>query len=320
MYDSKKLFFFVVPLSTNMKNKFNLRKFFELYPNEQACLDKVFELRYGELMCCPKCAVIDAKFYKVKKRRCYACGECGHHIYPIAGTIMFNSTVPLNLWFYAIYLFSVSKNGISSNELSRTLGISYVTAHKMSSKIRSIMKDEPTKLHGTVHVDESYYGAKGRIQGWGGKGKTILFGMIERKGRVIIKIVPDRRTNTLIPVIKDYVERNSKIHSDKWESYEMLPFLGYKHRIKGENWANTNCIEGYWGNLKKSLRGTHKFISVKYLQSYIDEHSFRHNHRHEENLFEKILSKIGIKEQELPIKSKEQAVIVIQQLRDLLRS
>lgn len=339
MYDSKRLIFFVVPLSTKMKNKFSFKDFLEQYPTEQACLDKVFQMRYGNLMCCPKCAVIDAKFYKLRKRRCYECGECGHHLYPLSGTIMHGSTVPLNVWFYAIFLFAISKNGISSYELERSLGVSYKTALKISRKIRSIMKDGPTKLKGTVHVDESLYGAKakskgwgyrkGRLSkikrgkpkpGWGDKNKTILFGMIETDGRVIIKLVPDRRTGTLTSIIKDNVERNSKIHSDQHEGYHKLGFLDYKHRVKGiHKWTHTNCIEGYWGNLKRSLYGTHNFISRKYLQTYIDEHTFRHSNRTKDNLFELILSKAFVLNEDLPLK-KEQAVFVIQQLTEMLRS
>src|ERR1035441_4559918 len=87
------------------KSKFSLREFLAKYPNEDVCLDTMFKLKYGNLPYCPKCAVVDAKFYRVKNRKSFECGECGYQIYPMADTVMQNSVLPINLWFYALFLF-----------------------------------------------------------------------------------------------------------------------------------------------------------------------------------------------------------------------
>src|SRR5947209_7112677 len=118
--------------------------FFEFsrdYPNEDACLDRLFKERYGgDMLTCPGCGVVDSKFYKLTGRKAYSCVNCRHQVHPLAGTIFHKSDTPLVKWLYALYLFSVSKNGVSAMELQRHLGVTYKCAYRIGSKIRDLMQ------------------------------------------------------------------------------------------------------------------------------------------------------------------------------------
>jgi transposase len=114
-------------------------QFMKDFPNEDVCLDTIFQERYGDVKDCPRCGVIDTKFYRVTGRKCYACMHCSYQLHPLAETIFHKSSTPLKSWFYAIYLFSVSKNGVAAKELERHLGVTYKTAHRMARQIRSLM-------------------------------------------------------------------------------------------------------------------------------------------------------------------------------------
>ncbi len=105
--------------------KFTFSEFIKIYSDNDVCLDIIFNLRYANLEACPGCGIVKPRFYRIKSRKCYECGDCSYQIYPTAGTIMEGSTTSLSTWFYAIYMFSVSKNGVSAKELQRTLGVTY---------------------------------------------------------------------------------------------------------------------------------------------------------------------------------------------------
>lgn len=116
-----------------MKTQFTITEFFKRFPDENSCLNYLMENRYQN--CCPRCGCVNPKFYRIKKRRCFECSECGHQLYPTAGTIMHESKINLQLWFCAIYLFTVSKNSVSAKEIERVLGVAPYTA-------RIIQKDQ----------------------------------------------------------------------------------------------------------------------------------------------------------------------------------
>ena len=155
--------------------------------------------RYGQNHTCPKCER-EAKWYRIKAERAYSCQWCGHHLHPTVGTLFENSRTGLQLWFYAIYLFTTSCHGVPAKELERQLGVTYKTAWRMGHKIRKHMTlvDGEERLSGNVEVDETYVGGKstGRKRGRGAPGKTVVFGMMQRDGDVMTKVVPDARTRT----------------------------------------------------------------------------------------------------------------------------
>lgn len=267
--------------------KYTIGDFNKEFQDENTCLEDVFKRRYGNLKTCPKCKK-DSTFYKVVDRKCYACQFCGHQLHPLAGTIFHKSPTPLKLWYYAIFLFSTSKNGVSAKELQRQLGVTYKTAWRMASQIRKLMRQDGDKLSGVVEADETYIGGY-RKRGQGGKGKTPVLGLVERGGDVRA-IVSSRETHLVLNHVKNNVEKGTAIMSDQFGVYKKLVKLGYGHDSVNHwrkefvrNEVHTNTIEGFWGQLKRSIRGTYTFVSVKHLQSYVNEFAWRYNERNSEN-------------------------------------
>ena len=158
-------------------DKFTFKDFNEKYPDDNACLSEIFENRYGHLKTCPSCKK-ETKFHKVSDRKCYACQYCGFQIHPLANTIFHKSETSLKSWFYAIFLFANSKNGVSGKELQRQLGVTYKTAWRIAKQIRLLFSSDIRKLSNTVEANETYIGGKGRgKRGRGAENKTAVFGL-----------------------------------------------------------------------------------------------------------------------------------------------
>ena len=283
--------------------KYTIEQFRKDYPHDAACLDKLFKLRYGNLEACPICGVCNPEFRRLTTRRAYQCRDCYHQIYPTAGTIFQKTTTPLNYWFYAMYLMTTTRNGVSAKELERSLDITYQTAWRMAKLIRELMgrKPHPGKLKGIVEIDETYIGGpRDAKNGRSNIDKTAVFAMVERRGHVIAKKVEDVKKPTLFSIIDDNVDKTAKVMSDEFKTYVNLADLGYihktiKHQLKryvdGE--ISTNTIEGFFSQLKRMIRGTHIHISKKYVQQYVDECVFRYNNRFApEKMFDEMLSAI----------------------------
>lgn len=256
------------------------------YPDDDACLEAVFQNRFGDLKFCPKCGA-ETNFYKVKKRQCYACQWCAYQLHPLADTIFRKTTTPLKDWFYAIYLFSVSKNGVSAKELERHLGVTYKTAWRMCKQIRLLMKQDTELLGGTVEMDETYVGGRKRgIRGRGAKGKESVIGIAERHGRVKAQVTKDVSNTTMVSLINQNTTKGVLINTDDFRAYAPLKRMGFNHvtikhsqKIWVQGDVHTNTIENFWGQFKNSIRGTYHYVSPKYLQSYVDEFVFRRNLR-----------------------------------------
>lgn len=152
-----------------MPTKLTVREFFKRFPDDDACLHHVMEVRYGTRHACERCGV-DSTFHRLANRKAYSCANCGAHVYPCAGTIFQDSRTPLQLWFYAIFLFVTTRQGVSGKELERTLGVTYKTAWRMGQQIRQLMDkaDGFAMLKGHVEMDEAYVG--GRRPGKRGRG------------------------------------------------------------------------------------------------------------------------------------------------------
>lgn len=179
-------------------------------------------VRYGMESKCPKCER-QTKWSRVSSQRAFAYQFCGHHVYPCVGTPFENSRTSLQLWFYAIYLFTKTRSGVSAKELQRQLGVTYKAAWRMGHEIRKHMAevDGNPPLSGDVEIDETYIGGykEGGKRGRGADGKTILFGMLDRDGDVMTKVVPNVKRDTLQPIITANVEEGSTIHTDEFRAY-----------------------------------------------------------------------------------------------------
>jgi len=262
--------------------RYTFRQFKAEYPDDAACLRAVLENRYGNT--CPRCGVVGVTFHPITGRQGFVCSECDRHIYPLANTIFRSTHVSLWDWFHAIYLFSVSKNGISAKELGRITGFSYKTSWRMCKQIRLLMQQDSVKLTGTVEVDETYIGGKG-TRNWQNE-KTPVYGVAERDGRAkAVVAYGGVNATTAIPFLKATVESGAKVMSDESRIYGRVK-RDFRHAyvthskeeyVRGE--IHTNTIEGFWGLMKTSLRGTYKSVSPKYLQTYVNQYVFMYNYR-----------------------------------------
>jgi transposase-like protein len=273
-------------------------EFFARFPDDDACLSHVMEVRYGLRHVCQACGV-EGTFHKLANRKAFSCSSCGDHVYPCAGTIFQDSRTPLRVWFYATYLFVTTRHGVSGKELQRTLGVTYKCAYRMGMQIRTLMAKAEgfEKMKGHVEIDEAYIGGY-RAHGGPGKGdnKTIVLGIVERGGRTIAKAVPNLRAETVRPFIYENIEAGSAVSTDESAIYDLLKSKGYDHKAvnhgkkqwrkfnyrRGE-YHHTNSVESFWRLFKSSIRSTHIHVSEKYMDRYLKEFTFRSNHREMSN-------------------------------------
>jgi transposase-like protein len=288
--------------------RYTVNDFNAEFPNDDACLECIKERRFpGGVTKCEKCQQ-ERKHYRVSGRTAYACDHCGNHIYPLAGTIFEKSTTSLRLWFYAMYLMGSTRCGISAKQIQRETGVTYKTAWRMFRQIRTLMSEEVQLEGSLVEMDETYMGGrrkgyKGR-PGRGDKKMTPVVGIAERttgNRRVIARATQDVTANTLMGMVKEYVLPESTIFTDDFSGYDRLNKHGFTHRRINHSakiWVmgdiHTNTIEGFWSLVKRGIGGVYHQISQKYLQSYLDEYTFRYNRRDRGNLiFSSLLEKVS---------------------------
>jgi transposase-like protein len=282
------------------KASMTIREFWEKFPDDESCLSHIFESRFGQDYKCPKCSR-KTHWFRIQAERAYSCQWCGHHIHPTAGTLFEDCRTPLRLWFYAIYLFTTSRHGVPAKELERQLGVTYKTAWRMADLIRKHMAevDDEWPLFGDVEIDETYVGGeRPGIRGRGAAGKTVVFGMLQRKGQVMTKVVPDCKRKTLEPIIEENVLDGSTVHTDELHSYKGLGKKGYTHKTVNHGAreyvlrdTHVNGLENFWKHLKGSIRSTHIHVSKKHLHKYAKEFEFRFNSReHPSAMFPALVS------------------------------
>src|SRR3989344_4777494 len=268
--------------------QYSISDFQREFPNDDVCLEYIFRNKFPHAQ----------GYYRVRGRKAYA-DKYGAQIYPLAGTIFEKSDTPLTKWFYAIFLFSSSKNGVAAKELQRQLGVTYKCAWRIGFEIRSLMKQGRGLLDGTVEVDETYIGGRRRMS-VKMSNKTALFGMVERKGRVRAHTLTARETHLILNSIRKNIKPTAHLMTDQFGVYKKAQRLGYmrqavKHALKeyvrGD--VHTNTIEGFWSQLKRSISGTDHSVSRKHLQSYVDEFVYSYNHRASSRpIFEQLLGRI----------------------------
>ena len=163
-----------------MNKKFTIREFQARFPTDEACLEEIKQLKFGDTLDCPKCGK-NNRFYKIKGRMSYSCAFCRHQIYPLKGTIFEKSTTPLRDWMYAIYLMAQTRAGISAKQLERELGVTYKTAWRMFHQIRKLMASDSRDLTGEVEIDEVYMHPNPQRRSTAKKHNSqIVLGMVER--------------------------------------------------------------------------------------------------------------------------------------------
>ncbi|QJG66836.1 IS1595 family transposase [Mycoplasma phocoenae] len=295
-----------------MFNPYDIKNLKKDYGTDKKCLDYIYNLKYKDLNHCLKCGVI-TKHYNVEGTKRYV-AKCGHTLFPCKDTIFENSSTPLSLWFHAIFLFSISKNGVSAKELERSLGITYKTAWRMSHKIRELMNDEGNIMfEGITEVDETYVGGREtnkhqRVRNTDlshFKQKASIMGAKNRdSNKVKFELVNKVDDKTISAFLGTNISKDSTIISDEWKGYQrVLKDVDdwFNHRVVNHSnkeyvryediRVSTNGIEGMWSCLKRGLKGTYIKVSKKHLPYYLNEFEFRQNHN-DDVIFKEIIKNI----------------------------
>jgi transposase-like protein/ribosomal protein L24E len=282
---------------------YTIKDFNKQFPTDDACLDYLFKARFPKGAYCDKCQKV-TPHYRIPKRKVYSCQFCGSHVSPTAGTIFHKSDTSLRSWFHAIFLMASTKTGISAKQLERELGVTYKTAWRIFRQVRRLMAEDVNPLCGHVEVDETYIGGKRQgKRGRGAAGKSVVMGMVERNGNAIAQVVPNVKTNTLLPMIEKRVARENKtiVFTDELPSYNNVERLGYAHEIVQHaakqyvsGIAHVNTCEALWSTIKRGIDGVNHSVSPLYLQSYLDSYVYRYNHRKDDcPMFLNLLGKVA---------------------------
>lgn len=275
-----------------MAKSMTIQQFLHKFPNDDACLEHLFKVRYGSDVACERCGEV-GKFRKLAKMPAYTC-NCGHHIHPMVGTPFSLTRTPLQKWFFAMFLFTTTRNGVSAKEVQRQLGVTYKTAWRMCRLIREYMGyvDGDAPLGGSgkspVEVDKAFIGGKDKR---GQDDKTVVLGMVERDGEIITRVVNSRREFSVMPHIIENVKQGARIMSDEAHAFQNINEQGFNHEtvchkkkeyVRGD--CHTNTIEGFWAWFKRGVSGTHVWVSKKHMPKYLKEFEFRFNLRQQPEL------------------------------------
>jgi transposase len=290
----------------------SLMEFMQEYPDDSACLDRLWRERYapdGHTADCPRCEK-PRRFHRTKTRASYTCDTCGLHIHPMKGTIFQKSTTSLQLWFYAMYLMASTRCGISAKQLERELGVTYKTAWRMFNLIRiELMADDGTPLTGEVEVDETSVEGKPRKKlnaseaaQYRERSRQTVIAAVERGGRVRATVIPSRRGAPLKNTMVEWIDPDAIVYTDEWPAYNFVGrhFAAHSrinHSVRYvDEGTHTNTVEGFFGNLKTGIRGNNKKVSRRWLQGYLNEFVWRYNARQlREPLFSQLLARAANK-------------------------
>lgn len=287
------------------ESQYSLVEFMRDFPDDETCLRWLWNARYNlgdDMAHCERCGEIRLfKRYAAKQpRQDWTCTACGLHVHPTAGTIFHKSSTSLHLWFYAMYLMTSTRCGISAKQLERELGVTYKTAWRMFNLIRNELMEgdeDDSQLSGQVEADEMYVGGRPRLEDQVDRrarlahyhSKAVVFGAVERGGRVRANVVPSRYGTTLTGEVTSMVARGSVLYTDQAKQYHGISAHGYVHHtidhsakqyVRGH--VHTQTIDGFWAQVKNATRGVHHGVSKKWLQSYVSEYAFRWNHREDQ--------------------------------------
>jgi transposase len=303
-------------MSANDRNKptrrpssdstYSLMEFMRDYPDDATCLDLLWRKRFapdGHHAECPKCKR-ERKFHRTKSRASYTCDTCGWHLHPMKGTIFEKSTTSLHLWFYAMYLMTSTRCGVSAKALERELGVTYKTAWRMFNKIRNQLMEQGTEpLTGHVEVDETSVEGRPRkhlplqaAMKLRERSRGTVIAAVERGGEIRVTAIESRRGAPLREQVIEWVDPTAILYTDEWPAYNFASRHFADHSrinhsvcyVDGD--IHTNTVEGFFGNLKTGIRGNYKKVSRKWLQGYLNEFAWRYNNRNDGRaMFEALL-------------------------------
>ena len=273
------------------------------FNDEQVCIDEVAAMRWPDgQISCMGCGEIGNVIWLANQKR-WKCRGCKKQFSVKVGTIFNDSPLGLDKWMVAMWMLANCRNGVSSYEIARTIGITQKSAWHMLHRIRKAMADlTGNKLGGAgqppIEIDETFVGGKVRnmhkskkVKGLSyaaGNGKAIVMGMLERGGKVRAGVIPNRKLEHMKPAVNKNVAELSHIITDEHSCY---PFIAAKdayfheviNHIEGyvRDHVHTNGIENFWSCLKRGLNGTYISVEPIHLDAYVDEQVFRFNNRYD---------------------------------------
>jgi transposase-like protein len=279
-----------------MEKPKTLQQAIKYFSDERVCIDTVAALRWPRGPVCPQCG--HKQHYYLASQRRWKCKNCARQFSVKVGTIFEDSPLPLDKWLCALWMLVNCKNGVSSYEVHRGLGITQKSAWFVLHRLRlALQHGSLVKIGGNgteVEVDETFVGGKARnmhmnvrkrrITGTGYKNKTIAFGMLERGGKVRTTTIDGRTRENLHGEIRKHVSAGSALYSDEWQAYRGLE-SEYVHKVidHAEKYVDgrvhTNGLENFWSLLKRGLNGTYVSVEPFHLFRYLDEQAFRYNNR-----------------------------------------
>ena len=295
-----------------------LQQAIKYFADEQVCIDTVASLRWPNGAVCPKCGHGEHYYLATQKR--WKCKSCKKQFSVKVGTIFEDSAIGLDKWLIALWLLVNCKNGVSSYEIGRDLGITQKSAWFVLQRLRlALHNGNMDKLGGEgkeIEADETFIGGAARfmhparrkrmITERGVKDKTAVMGILERGGQVRAMMVPNRKKHEVQGQIRAHVKAESAIYTDALMSYMGLRDNGFAHEVidHAERYVSgkvhTNGLENFWSLLKRQLKGTYISVEPFHLFRYLDEQVYRYNNRgNKENpvndgeRFEQALSQIA---------------------------
>ena len=282
-----------------------LIKITKKFSSENKCYHYLEQKRWGNQVICPYCQ--SAKTSKRKNEHRFKCLKCNRSFSVLVGTIMEATKLPLIKWFMAIGLILNAKKGISSLQLARDIGVNKNTAWYLQKRIRLAMDEEDVFLQGVIEADESYIGGslvnkheklklERRYYRAGKEHKTPVLGMLERKGKIIVKVLDKAWGKEIKPIMKKLIDPKSELVTDGFGGYKDLGehfkkhvILNHSKNIRRIGKYHTNTIEGFWSMFKRAIMGQYHKITTEYLQEYINEMTFKYNNRNNEKTFDVLI-------------------------------
>ena len=257
------------------------------FGTEEACMDALAKTRWPDGFVCPECSIKEYSF--VQSRNSYQCSNCHHQTSVTSGTIFHSTNLPLVKWFWAIYLIAADKGGISALRLSKHIGVSWVTAHRMLRKIRMVMahRDSIYRLQSLIECDDTFIGGKkAGKRGRGAAGKKPVLVAVERRdkhaGFLAAEVVDEVSKNSVRNFLKRHIQPGQEIRTDALPALNAISESHFHEKRvtppeKAAHWLP--LVHIVIGNLKTFLNGTFHGVSRQYLQEYVAEFCYRFNRR-----------------------------------------
>lgn len=290
----------------------NIIEVFTKFPTQETCLHYLESIRWQNEPECPYCK--SKQSTKRKDTIRHQCNNCNSSYSVLVGTIFEDTKLPLTKWFSAIALILNAKKGLSSLQLARDIGVNRKTGWYLQMRIRKAMQegDDQDLFKGIVEIDETYIGGAQRnhskqkrqarresgLNFTGMQHKQAVIGLLERAGRIRLQVLEKAHGKTIKPIIEQTVATEASLVTDGFGGYAGLKKEYKDHQIlnkekeeyvRGE--YHTNTLEGFWTLLKRGIYGQYHKVSVKHLQAYLNEFTFKYNHKHNRSNFDLLINR-----------------------------